>query len=94
MSVRRSQFKKAVVEGDTRMLIFLGKQMLGQRDYWLGEPVLEPPPIESEFLQGELDFRKLTVEQMETLRDLIMLAGGGSTPELPASKEVVDADAE
>ncbi len=95
MSLRRAQFKKAVTEGDTRMMIFLGKQMLGQRDYWLGDPVLEPPPVDTEFMQGELDFRKLSVDQMETLRDLIVLAGGGSiAPELPASKETIDADAE
>ena len=31
MSIRRSQMKKAL-SGDTTMLIWLGKQMLGQRD--------------------------------------------------------------
>lgn len=32
MSVRRAQFKKGVVDGHPTMLIWLGKQMLGQRD--------------------------------------------------------------
>jgi hypothetical protein len=31
-SLRRAQFKKAVEAGDTRMLIFLGKNYLGQKD--------------------------------------------------------------
>lgn len=31
-SVRRRQYEKAVVEGNTTMLIWLGKQMLGQKD--------------------------------------------------------------
>ena len=31
-SVRRKQYEKAVVEGNTTMLIWLGKQMLGQKD--------------------------------------------------------------
>lgn len=32
MSLRRAQFKKAVEDGNTAMLIWLGKQYLGQRD--------------------------------------------------------------
>jgi hypothetical protein len=32
MSLRRSQFKKAVVDGNPALLIWLGKQMLGQKD--------------------------------------------------------------
>ena len=31
-SVRRKQYEKAVIEGNTTMLIWLGKQMLGQKD--------------------------------------------------------------
>jgi hypothetical protein len=31
-SLRRAQFEKAVTEKDPRMLIFLGKQYLGQKD--------------------------------------------------------------
>ena len=33
MSLRRAQFKKAVVDGHPTMLVWLGKQMLGQRDH-------------------------------------------------------------
>lgn len=32
MSLRRKQFEKAVKEGNVTMLIWLGKQMLGQKD--------------------------------------------------------------
>ena len=33
MSLRRAQFKKAVIDGHPTMQVWLGKQMLGQRDH-------------------------------------------------------------
>ena len=33
MSLRRAQYKKAVVDGHPTMLVWMGKQILGQRDH-------------------------------------------------------------
>ena len=38
MSLRRKQFEKAVTEGNVPMLIWLGKQFLGQKDHIEEQP--------------------------------------------------------
>tara|TARA_R100001460_G_scaffold82978_2_gene123873 strand:+ start:780 stop:1100 length:321 start_codon:yes stop_codon:yes gene_type:complete len=47
-SLRRAQFKKAVEAGDTRMLIFLGKNYLGQKDDPNSQENLEVLPWEED----------------------------------------------
>ena len=42
--LRRAQYEKAVVEKDTRMLIFLGKQYLDQKDQPIDTQSTEPLP--------------------------------------------------
>jgi hypothetical protein len=42
--LRRAQYEKAVVEKDTRMLIFLGKQYLDQKDQPTDTQSTEPLP--------------------------------------------------
>ena len=37
MSIRRAQFRSGVEKGNTAMLIWLGKQYLGQRDHFVEE---------------------------------------------------------
>lgn len=82
MSMRRMQWRKAV-EGDTRMLIFLGKQILGQREYTNTELTTKAPiPIES---RPDLD--RLSLAELATLKDLLMKAG---TRQITAGNEYDD----
>jgi hypothetical protein len=47
-SLRRAQWKKAVEQGDTRLLIFLGKNYLGQKDDPNSQENLEVLPWDEE----------------------------------------------
>lgn len=88
MSLRRMQFLKAR-EGNSSMLIFLGKQILGQRDFWTGElsgPGGGPIPL-SEGPRPALE--KLSLEELQQLRDLVTKA---APPQIQEG-EIIDVEA-
>lgn len=89
-SLRRMQWRKAV-EGDTKMLIFLGKQILGQRELWSNElsPTSgEPYPEELEQAGERPDLSKLSLEELKQLQALVLKAK--AKPEIEA--QVITAD--
>ena len=55
LALRKAQWDKAM-EGDTRMLIFLGKQYLGQKD---------SPDAELDFLPTGFDFELITPKEKD-----------------------------
>lgn len=87
MSLRRMQWLKAK-EGNTQMLVFLGKNILHQRDYWTGELTgKDGGAIEiADATRPRLE--KLSLEELKQLETLVSKA----TPEqIAASDEVIDA---
>jgi hypothetical protein len=84
MSLRRMQWLKAR-EGNTAMLVFLGKNILHQRDYWTGELTgKDGGAIEiADATRPRLE--KLTMEELKQLQELVVRA----TPQLP-EVEVID----
>ena len=89
MSLRREQFRRAMnpsLPGSTSILMFLGKQILGQRDYWTGELTgKDGGPLEIAD-KTRPDFTKLTFEEVKQLEAIVKKA----TPQLAASEEVID----
>lgn len=86
MSLRRMQFLKAR-EGNTAMLVFLGKNILHQRDYWTGELTgKDGGAIEiADATRPKLD--RLSLDELKQLESLVSKA----TPEqIAASEEVID----
>jgi len=86
MSLRRMQWLK-VKEGNTQMLVFLGKNILHQRDYWTGELTgKDGGAIEiADATRPKLE--KLTLEELKQLESLVQKA----TPQqIAASEEVID----
>lgn len=86
MSLRRMQWLKAR-EGNTAMLVFLGKNILHQRDYWTGELTgKDGGAIEiADVTRPRLE--KLSLEELKQLESLVSKA----TPEqIAASEEVID----
>lgn len=72
MSIRRKQYLLAL-DGSERMLIWLGKQWLGQKDSYTQE--LSGPnggPIQQDIIRP--DFSKLPLERLELLREICMEA--------------------
>ena len=67
MSLRRLQFK-AAKEGNATMLVWLGKNVLGQKDV----QALEHSGPEGKAIQVEsIDVRKLSAEQLEQLEAIV-----------------------
>lgn len=78
-SLRRMQWRRAV-EGSEKMLIFLGKQILGQREYWHGELTGEngqPIAIRDD---SKPDLNSLTLEELQQLKNLVEKAGPKALP--------------
>lgn len=90
MSLRREQFRRAMsphLAGSTNILMFLGKQILHQRDYWTGELTgKDGGAIEiADATRPKLE--KLTLEELKQLESLVQKA----TPQqIAASEEVID----
>lgn len=93
MSLRREQFRRAMnpsLPGSTNILMFLGKQILHQRDYWTGELTgKDGGAIEiADATRPKLE--RLSLEELKQLESLVSKA----TPEqIAASEDTVDAEA-
>lgn len=88
MSLRRMQFLRAR-DGNVQMLVFLGKNILHQRDYWTGELTgKDGGAIEiADATRPRLE--RLSLEELKQLETLVSKA----TPEqIAASGDTVDAE--
>ena len=79
-SLRRRQFEKAM-GGDTTMLIYLGKQLLGQRD------IIETKNLTTiEGAIGREGLKRLTPEQLAQQEEILLTAQGLKKNERDESK--------
>ena len=76
ISLRRAQFQKAIEDKNTAMLIFLGKNWLGQSDRQ--EVKLDSPlPVSSDY-----DLSKLSKQELLNLREILVKAkANGPSPD-------------
>ena len=88
VNLRRMQFLKAR-DGNPQMLIFLGKNILGQREYWSGELTGKDGGAIEVADKTRPSLSKLTLDELRQLQGLVQKA----TPQIMASDEVIDADA-
>ena len=87
MSLRRMQWLKAR-EGNTAMLVFLGKNILHQRDYWTGELTGKDGGAIEIADASRPRLEKLSLEELRQLQELVTRA----TPQL-VEAEVIDVEA-
>lgn len=87
VNLRRMQFLKAR-DGNPQMLIFLGKNILGQREYWSGELTGKDGGAIEVTDKTRPSLSKLTMDELRQLQGLVQKA----TPQITASEDIVDAD--